>query len=81
MTAMGAFVLFVGMLFWTKLRLVSEIPRSAYAVPKENATPDPSPSVSPPVPEGGGHAPGVADPGEDEEKPADDADAPIDGHG
>lgn len=29
------FVLFAGMLFWTKLRLVSDIPRSAYAEPKE----------------------------------------------
>jgi hypothetical protein len=37
LTAMGVFVLFAGMLFWTKLRLVSDIPRSAYAVPKESA--------------------------------------------
>lgn len=28
-------VLFVGMLFWTKLRAVRHIPRSAYAVPEE----------------------------------------------
>ena len=35
--ALGVFVLFAGMLFWTKLRLVSDIPRSAYAVPKELA--------------------------------------------
>lgn len=33
--AVFIFVLFAGMLFWTKLRLVSDIPRSAYAVPKE----------------------------------------------
>ena len=40
--AFGVFVLFAGMLFWTKLRLVSDIPRSAYAVPKEqqDANPD-----------------------------------------
>ena len=35
--AVGVFVLFAGMLFWTKLRLVSDIPRSAYAVPGEHA--------------------------------------------
>lgn len=29
----AVFALFAGMLFWTKLRLVSEIPRSAYADP------------------------------------------------
>ncbi|MBZ0172425.1 MAG: hypothetical protein K8E66_08605 [Phycisphaerales bacterium] len=34
--AIFVFVLFAGMLFWTKLRLVSDIPRSAYAVPKDN---------------------------------------------
>lgn len=33
----GVFVLFAGMLFWTKLRLVSDIPRQAYAVPEEEA--------------------------------------------
>jgi len=36
----GAFValslaLFAGMLFWTKLRVIEHIPRSAYAVPPE----------------------------------------------
>ena len=36
---LGAFVLFAGMLFWTKLRLVSDIPRTAYAVPEETAAP------------------------------------------
>ena len=35
--ALGVFVLFAGMLFWTKLRLVSDIPRSAYAVPGEES--------------------------------------------
>ena len=36
------FVLFAGMLFWTKLRLVSDIPRSAYAEPKEKQVDDSS---------------------------------------
>ena len=31
--ALGVFALFAGMLFWTKLRVVESIPRSAYAVP------------------------------------------------
>jgi len=31
----AVFVLFAGMLFWTKLRVVRDIPRSAYAVPGE----------------------------------------------
>ncbi|USN98799.1 MAG: hypothetical protein H6810_11655 [Phycisphaeraceae bacterium] len=39
---MFLFVLFAGMLFWTKLRLVSNIPRSAYAVPKQTQTEDAS---------------------------------------
>lgn len=34
---LGAVALFAGMLFWTKLRLVSDIPRSAYAVPKDES--------------------------------------------
>lgn len=36
---LSAVALFAGMLFWTKLRLVSDIPRSAYAVPKDEAPP------------------------------------------
>jgi len=32
---LAVFALFAGMLFWTKLRLVSDIPRTAYAVPPE----------------------------------------------
>lgn len=44
---MGALALFAGMLFWTKLRLVSDIPRSAYAVPKEQQQP-PAPATVPP---------------------------------
>jgi hypothetical protein len=39
LTVVGAVALFAGMLFWTKLRLVSDIPRSAYAVPKAEAAP------------------------------------------
>ncbi|HHN79019.1 MAG TPA: hypothetical protein ENK11_10170 [Phycisphaerales bacterium] len=35
------FVLFAGMLFWTKLRLVSDIPRSAYAEPREKQADQP----------------------------------------
>lgn len=42
MMALGVFVLFAGMLFWTKLRLVSDIPRTAYAVPAESSKPSPS---------------------------------------
>lgn len=37
---LGVFVLFAGMLFWTKLRLVSDIPRQAYAVPEEEEAAD-----------------------------------------
>ena len=43
---LAAIALFAGMLFWTKLRLTADIPRSAYAVPNEieagprGATPD-----------------------------------------
>lgn len=32
---LGVFALFAGMLFWTKLRVVENIPRSAYAEPEE----------------------------------------------
>jgi len=42
MMVLGVFALFTGMLFWTKLRLVSDIPRSAYAVPAESSSPSPS---------------------------------------
>lgn len=31
-------VLFAGMLFWTKLRVIENIPRSAYADPEAEAT-------------------------------------------
>jgi hypothetical protein len=51
MPALGAIVLFAGMLFWTKLRLVSDIPRSAYAVPKEK---QPAPDIPAGVAEGHG---------------------------
>ena len=34
---LAVFALFAGMLFWTKLRLVSDIPRSAYADPPAKA--------------------------------------------
>lgn len=34
---MFALALFAGMLFWTKLRLVHHIPRSAYADPDQRA--------------------------------------------
>jgi hypothetical protein len=50
---LGAVALFAGMLFWTKLRLVSDIPRSAYAVPKDEAPPsatEPEPAVDPMTP-------------------------------
>lgn len=47
--ALGVFALFAGMLFWTKLRLVSDIPRTAYAVPKEpaDATDQPDAETAP----------------------------------
>lgn len=34
LVGLGVFVLFAGMLFWTKLRVVQDLPRSAYAEPK-----------------------------------------------
>ncbi len=65
------FVLFAGMLFWTKLRLVSDIPRSAYAVPREKQVdrPDaPSGVDDDPAPED----PRLDDAGDDEgDDPAD----------
>lgn len=35
-----------GLLIWTKLRLVSDLPRSAYAVPQEVARGEEAPGVS-----------------------------------
>ncbi|MAY73459.1 MAG: hypothetical protein CMJ31_01815 [Phycisphaerae bacterium] len=32
-----ALTLFVGMLFWAKLRVIHDIPRSAYAVPEDES--------------------------------------------
>ncbi len=36
-----------GLLIWSKLRLVSDLPRSAYAVPREYPLPDAAPDTGP----------------------------------
>lgn len=64
LAALGLFALFAGMLFWTKLRLVSDIPRTAYAVPEEQAA---APETASDV--------GEVDPRDDTE---DDAVSPLD---
>lgn len=58
-----------GVLIWSKLRLVTDIPRSAYAVPENHAPhPEPAPSI-----EDGVRAPsGVVDGASDEGVAGDD---------
>lgn len=55
------------MLFWTKLRLVSDIPRTAYAVPEEQAVPPDTASVA-------GEEKPLGDTDDDAESRVDDAD-------
>ena len=76
--SLGVFVLFAGMLFWTKLRLVSDIPRSAYAVPGENADKPQDTTAQPDseVETDEDEAPDDED--GDREHPADHADTPAD---
>lgn len=74
--SLGIFVLFAGMLFWTKLRLVSDIPRSAYAVPGENAD-KPQDTTAQPGLEDETDEDAALDDG-DREHPADLADTPAD---